>query len=297
MSQLVRQISKGPLLSFSAFSHQNTYNSYLQNFTQYDKFIINPSGKNDLIVNKDLKNLLKSDTDNNETIGQSAEKALCSIFGINDYIDDSRINNTIVKKIQNEWKAYDNIKQCPFKLVESLGYKNGAVDFTVIQNKEKKTLSVKTLKSKSGKICPQTIGQPTYKKWDQYFDLNENITDVDRFEFIKKNINLILDDYLKHTFCCDFLLLISNCYNKPKIDLLNKPTIKFKELDYEISFSREYDINKPNFSSTVKIYYDNNWYSIGEFQFHRKKEDGSGRDNLKFRFFYNFLKTMNRLKS
>ena len=60
------------------------------------------------------------------------------------------------------------------------------------ENNNKKTLSVKTLKSSSGKICPQTIGQPTYKKWDEYFNQDQSNSDKDRFMYIKNNIDNVM---------------------------------------------------------------------------------------------------------
>ena len=301
MSVVAKYITKTPLLSISAFANSNTFNKYAENFNEYDKHIINPSGKNHLIVNKDLQIVLQNGNsfDNNETIGQSAEKALCQIFNIQDYIDETRVNTTIVNKIISEWNTNNIMNKLKFKVIESIGYKNGAVDFSILENNNLKTLSVKTLKSRSGKICPQTIGQPTYKKWDEYFNQDHTNSDKDRFMYIKNNIKSVLDHYLNHTFCCDYLMLISNCYDKPNINLINKPNITFSEIDYNIIFTRNYDNSNigRSFSTTLKLETDTNVISIGEFQFHRKKENGSGRNNLKFRFFNTFLSTMNSLKS
>ena len=301
MSVVAKYITKTPLLGTSAFANLNTFNKYAANSEEYDKYIINPSGKNDLIIDKDLRMVLqnRNSSDNNETIGQSAEKALCQIFNIQDYIDESRVNTTIVDKIISEWNTNNFMDKFNFKLIESIGYKNGAVDFSISENNNNKTLSVKTLKSSSGKICPQTIGQPTYKKWDEYFNQDQSNSDKDRFMYIKNNIKSILDHYLNHTFCCDYLMLISNCYDKPNISIINKPNITFSEIDYNIIFTQNYDNNNigKSFSTTLKLETDDSIISIGEFQFHRKKENGSGRDNLKFRFFNTFLSTMNSLKS
>ena len=61
-----------------------------------------------------------------------------------------------------------------------------------------------------------------------------------------------------------------------------------------------YDKNKISYSNTFldsdsdnkgcQVYYDGD--TIGEFQFHYKKGDGSGRDNIKFRFYYKYLKKL-----
>ena len=97
---------------------------------------------------------------NNETIGQSAEKALCLINNIDCNIDNSRTNDNIVNKIINLCNTNNNLPL----LKESIGYKNGCVDFITTNNE---TTSVKTLKRYDGKIAPQKIGQPTTKRFDE----------------------------------------------------------------------------------------------------------------------------------
>ena len=219
---------------------------------------------------------------NNETIGQSAEYALCKHFNIECQIDSKRIDPKICESI---------LKQCTLftfpKIQKSIGYKNNKVDYVC---EDSKTLSLKTLKRNDGKICPQVIGQPTLKKWDSHWKLNFNgdlSKNKERFEWIKSNIHLFLNEMLKYTYCCDYLILIRDCDKNPKIEYLRKiePTyftdqlIEYTRNHYEEVYNEKKQ-KYSEFATTLKI----NNQSIGEIQFHK-----SSRQQVKFRFFRSFL--------
>lgn len=219
---------------------------------------------------------------NNETIGQTAEYAVCKYFDIKPKIDKSRINENICDNIINQCKQFD------FPIIkESIGYKNNSIDYLC---EDGKTLSLKSLKRDDGKICPQVIGQPTLRKWDAYWSLDYNgelNRNYERFEWIKQNIHKFLNEMLKYTYCCDYLILIRNCNKSPKIEYLKKiePTyfdeqvIQYTQSEY----IEKYNIKKgkfSEFSTTLKM--DN--ISIGEIQFHK-----SSRKQVKFRFYRSFL--------
>ena len=219
---------------------------------------------------------------NNETIGQSAEYALCKYFNIECNINETRINEEICESI---------LAQCPSfefpKIVQSIGYQNNSVDYLCENNK---TLSLKTLKRDDGKICPQLIGQPTLKKWDQYWNLDFNgelSRNHERFEWIKQNIHYFLNEMLKHTYCCDYMILISGCSKLPKLEYLKKiePTyfvgqpIQYTRDIYEEKYNEKKQ-KYSEFSTTLKI----NNIPIGELQFHK-----TSRKVLKFRFYRSFL--------
>ena len=298
---ILSTITKTPLLSLRAFSAISTYNYYLQNYELFDKNIINPSGKKDLITKTDLGEVLKSSDnsqkpdENNETIGQSAEAALSFIYNLDCSINSNRTNNKIINKIKDSWLEFGNNHKIPFKLSSSIGYKNGISDFYGIDSKNNKcSISLKTTKKSYGKICPQKIGQTTYKKWDEYFQLPVDIDDEYRFNYIKSNIRDVLQKYIQFTFCCDYLIIISNCSKIPKVQLINKPNISFSDIKSDIIFTRDYNRDKSSFSTTVKIKNNKTEEAIGEFQFHRKNlKKNKGRDVLKFRFFSKFLISMN----
>ena len=86
-------------------------------------------------------------TNSNETIGQSAEHAVCMLMNIQCSIAEERIDADISKKIQSVLAPY--VDKSPLCDIESsIGFRNGAVDFQV---KGGKTLSLKTLKRNDGK--------------------------------------------------------------------------------------------------------------------------------------------------
>jgi len=219
---------------------------------------------------------------NNETIGQTAEYALCKYFNIECQINIKRIDTKIYESIVEQCKLFTFPK-----IKKSIGYKNNKVDYLC---EDEKTLSLKTLKKNDGKICPQLIGQTTLKKWDQYWNLDFNgelSKNKERFEWIKSNIYLFLNEMLRYTYCCDYLILIRDCNKNPKIEYLRKiePTyftdqlIEYTRNNYEELYNEKKQ-KYSEFGTTLKI--DNK--SIGEIQFHK-----SSRQQVKFRFFRSFL--------
>jgi len=219
---------------------------------------------------------------NNETIGQTAEYALCTLFSIPCSIKKERINDVICESIVNQCKDFTFPK-----VIESVGYKNGSVDYICEHNE---TLSLKTLKNNDGKMCPQVIGQPTLKRWDQYWKLDFNgdlSKNPMRFEWIMANIHTFLNEMLKYIYCCDHLILISNCRGTPYIEYLRKiPPTYFTHQTIEYTrdvYEEKYNPLKQKyseFSTTLKL----DGLSIGELQFHK-----SSRKQVKFRFYKRFL--------
>ena len=218
---------------------------------------------------------------NNETIGQTAEYALCKCFNLHCTIKKERIDEGICDSIIEQCKTFTFPK-----VIESVGYKNGSVDYICEGNK---TLSLKTLKANDGKICPQVIGQPTLKRWDLYWKLDFNgALDKNpmRFEWIKANIHTFLNEMLKYTYCCDYLVLISNCNKTPQIEYLRKIPNYFTSQVIEYTrdvYEETYNPVKQKyseFSTTLKI----GSLPIGEIQFHK-----SSRKQVKFRFYKRFL--------
>jgi len=234
-------------------------------------------------------------SNSNETTGQSAEHALCSLMNIHCSIAEDRIDAAISKKIQGVLTPY--IDETPLCDIESsIGFRNGAVDF---QLKGGKTLSLKTLKRSDGKICPQNVGQSTLKKWDEHWGFYKELEgklehNSKRFKYIKANLHHYLNVMLDNTFCCDYLLLLPNCHKTPSVEFLQKPpttpffvdqTLSFKE-GREIYFER-WDEKKQKyceFSSTVYMGQGEEKKRVGEFQFHK-----GSRKEVKFRFYREFL--------
>jgi pyruvate kinase len=70
-------------------------------------------------------------------------------------------------------------------------------------------LSAKTSKNKTGKVCPQVLGQPSRKKFCEFFALDQSIGLDQIKSFISNNIANLLQVYSAHTFDCPILY-----YNK-----------------------------------------------------------------------------------
>ena len=162
---------------------------------------------------------------NNETIGMSVEKALCDLFDVPNSISENRINDDIIIKIYDS-NVTDILLDANISIEKHIGGNNGPIDFLCNINKK---LSLKTLKKKRGKICPQG-GQPTYNSFHKHNpecpkpnkELSRSEANIIRWNWIKSNIGNYLNKMLKNTFCCDYLLIITNCQDNPEAELLKK---------------------------------------------------------------------------
>jgi hypothetical protein len=293
---------------------QNNITGYSKNRDELIKYII---GKKELFTNineefkakmlkeknkknkKNKKRKNSSNKNNNETIGQCAEAALCEYYNITNSISEQRIDKNIKNKIIKLLRD-NNIKDIlPYEIIESCGYKNGSIDFKL---KGGQTLSLKTLKWKDGKICPQKVGQPTLKSWDNIWKqdfFGEKDKNPKRWEFIKSNIHSYLNKMLEGVFCCDNLLIIKNCSSETPSLLFYETKSLRKKLDYfkdqRIIYTREeYEERwnekkqkKSEMSSTISMNIDGKKMIIGEFQFHK-----NSRKELKFRFMDKFLEKL-----
>ncbi len=158
--------------------------------------------------------------------------------------------------------------------------KNGnKYDFESIDDDKIIHLSAKTTK-KDAKVCPQVIGQPSKKKFCEYFgiDLQNNLEEIKIY--IETNVASLLGSYTMNTFDCPIVY-----YNKHKNMIL---FVKLKEsinwTNYDILFSHIIKNKKWNESSCIII----NGITVGEFQIHNH------RDCIKFR--WSFEKLLNLFK-
>jgi hypothetical protein len=249
---------------------------------------------------RDIKIFIQVEIDrkiNNETIGQTGECALSELYGINCNISKNRINPILKKRFIKKFQDMGIKSQLPANIVSHTGSKNNKEDFKLENNE---TLSLKTLKGKDVKICPQIIGQPTLKSWDKYHNTEFNgclSKNKERFDIIKNNIKSILTDMVEHLFCCDNTIIVRNSLKNPEPVLYSKKDLydkmnRFKNTEIDILYTREtYEEKKCNksnktkeFSTTVKFKLKNKIISVGEFQFHK-----ASRQQIKFRFYYTFL--------
>lgn len=251
----------------------------------------NRSGYKIRLHRENFPELLKKEkVINNSMLGDTAELAICNVFELDPGNDNDRLINNSDKEILKSFIShYSENKKRLFPIIpikyagtekrERGSHSKSGVDFYLEQEN---TLSVKTNKSKSYKVCPPEIGQPSPKTFDLYFSNKgwyEGNMDESKFRELVRNTNtvsLLLREYVKFLNECDYLLW--SLYldeNKISSQIINKSELE------GINFNPEYIDYSNDFTekSSVTIKYgDSNKISIGEFQIH------SARNSLKFRF-------------
>jgi hypothetical protein len=171
---------------------------------------------------------------NNETLGQSTEKIICDLSGL----DSSHL-------IERSNKSYEEIltplitkalKELP-KVESHTGLKKGSrggqskskIDFILSENR---TLSVKTNKSYNTMVCAPEVGQASWKVLEKYYGsiLKENNISFLNEENYKK---LVFNSIAKFTeiqiswlFSCDYLLWIFLKKNKFNYKIINVKDLK-----------------------------------------------------------------------
>ncbi len=225
-----------------------------------------------------LIRLFIEERSNTETIGISAEYAICKKFNL-DYPSsfETRKSNKIVSEISEVIdKAFRQMPKAIKHTGSDSGERQGAskcsYDFILENNK---TLSLKTNIGKM--VCPPEVGQPNNTTFNLYFKelLNDNLVDEIIFKnLVLHNADKMLPIYAEHLFDSDYLLWIYNKEGKWDYKILErdagKNVIWIKD---EISFTKP-SIEEWNESNTIKY----RGKRIGEFQFHRH------RNCYKFRF-------------
>ena len=208
-----------------------------------------------------------------EDLGKIFEMAICLYYEI-DYDGHYKYSlqeaQILKNKLSNLKSVFPyNIKHCA---------KGGSkYDFECIDDPTIH-LSAKTTK-KDGKVCPQVIGQPSRKKFCEFFALDVNSASLDQIKtFIINNIAHMLTIYCTHTFDCP-LLYYNNHSNKLAF-IVYKEHINWS--NYAIQFSHNIKNKLWNESSSISI----NGVTIGEFQVH------NNRDCIKFRWCFEKLLAM-----
>ncbi len=210
-----------------------------------------------------------------EDLGKIFEKAICLLYEI-DYQGKFKYNVEDAEKLKIKiMKLKDAF---PYK-IKHTAINGGRYDY-VCTDDETIKLSAKTTK-KDGKVCPQVIGQPSKKKFCNYFELAENMEIDEIKKYIENNVLKMLDIYASTTFDCSTVY-----YNKHKNKLLliqQKEKIDWSK--YAVYFSHQIKNKEWNESSTINIVpldikepNKKDFITIGEFQVHNK------RDCIKFRW-------------
>ena len=206
-----------------------------------------------------------------EDLGKVFEMAICLLFEI-EY--DGKYKYSMEEATNIKYKLHKLKDVFPFKL-KHIAKNGNKYDFVNVDD-DKIHLSAKTTK-KDAMVCPQVIGQPTKKKFCEFFgiDLHFNLEQIKNY--IEMNVKSLLEIYTLNTFDCPIVY-----YNKHKNMIL---FVKLKEsinwTNYNISFSHIVKNKKWNESSCISI----NGIKIGEFQIH------NNRNCIKFR--WSFEKLLN----
>jgi hypothetical protein len=231
--------------------------------------------KNKLIIEEDAP-IIKVETKIQkkvltEDLGKIFEMAICLLYDIefdgkyNYSMDEANIIKDKLHKLKVEF---------PFK-IKHIAKNGNKYDFVSIDD-DKIHLSAKTTK-KDARVCPQVIGQPSKKRFCEFFgiDLLYNLEQIKNY--IEMNVTSLLEIYTLNTFDCPIVY-----YNKHKnmiLFVILKESIDWTK--YNISFSHIIKNKKWNESSCIII----NGITIGEFQIHNH------RDCIKFR--WSFEKLLN----
>lgn len=204
-----------------------------------------------------------------EDLGKIFEMAICILYEIEydgKYKYGLEEANIIKDKLHKLKVVF------PFK-IKHIAKNGNKYDFVSIDD-NKINLSAKTTK-KDAKVCPQVIGQPSKKKFCEFFGIDSNYNLEQIKNYIETNVKSLLEIYTLNTFDCPIVY-----YNKHKNILL---FIKLKEsinwTNFEISFSHIIKNKKWNESSCIII----DGITIGEFQIHNH------RDCIKFRWLFEKL--------
>ena len=222
----------------------------------------------DVIIDDD-DIIINTNTLKTEDLGKIFEMAICLLYEIpfdGKYKYSMEESNVLKTRIQHLKTAF------PYKIKHTA--KNGSQYDFCGQDDETIKLSAKTTK-KDGKVCPQVIGQPSKKKFCEFFNIDLSVSLLEIKEYIISNIANILNIYFDLTFDCPIIY-----YNKKSNVLqLIKLTEKIDWSQYLIEFSHIKKNKQWNESSTISI----NNTSIGEFQLHKH------RDCIKFRWCFEKL--------
>lgn len=227
----------------------------------------------------------KTVIENNETIGMSAESAVCKIFKLkapDNFLERSSpvIENELIPVIE---KAFSIMPAAVSHTGSEAGARGGRskspYDFMLEGGL---TLSLKT--NKGAMVCPPDVGQPDDITCTKFFSdfLPDGEARVTRDNFktmVLTHIHQMFPIYLKHMFDCDWLLWIYKRVEAWHFKRICKEQVYDKLWEKErFSFTKA-TAEDWNESNTVK--YDGK--TVGEFQVH------TNRNCFKFRFKFDNL--------
>jgi len=227
---------------------------------------------------------------NNATLGDSAEYALCRVYGVASGFQyagvKNNINPTVLRDFESHYAAkgeelleYRPIRYSGTERRKRGGHSKSGVDFFL---EDDRTLSLKTNKTRPYKVCPPEIGQPSPATFDLYFSnrgwYEGGITEA-VFRLLVTDANILsslLREYVKYLNECDFIMW--STYNVVSREIDSKVLAKDVLSDIDFDPSLLSWTNDFSDKSSVTVKYGPDKLSIGEFQIH------SARSSLKFRF-------------
>lgn len=242
-------------------------------------------------IMKNILPLIISKANTTETLGITAEKVVCDIYGL-DYPTSFFRRYSVDMQYQIEDVIKNAFMHLP-KPIKHIGSDSGSrggsskssYDFLLYGDK---TLSLKT--NIGQKVCPPEVGQPNDKTCYLYFKhlINEDHIDKTIFkEMVYNSVDKMIKIYLDHLFYSDYLLRI---YLNSKEDYLRSGNAyEYQILEKNTGSRYKWDLNKftytkPNiddWNESNTVYYDG--VKLGEFQVH------NNRNCFKFRFYFNNL--------
>jgi hypothetical protein len=217
----------------------------------------------------------------NYVIGTSVEYIICKIYNETNNDFEKLFQKKHIDKdfVEENMTLFQKLKDYYQSLIY-IGNVNNKFDFK-INDSEEKYISVKS-NFNGKKVCPQIIGQTTFKKYKSYFNIDEHFDISSLKNYIIENINIILKEYLKYTFHCDIIYYFKE-RKKNVLQIIKYDEMRLNNVEFEkgfISFSHIEKNKNWNESSTVYYKLNNKTISIGEFQIH------NNRDNIKFRWHF-----------
>jgi len=200
-----------------------------------------------------------------EDLGKIFEKSICMLYNI-PYVGPYKYGTERPMLLKERIKGLADI----FPMLTHTAAKGALHDFT--STNSTLHLSAKTSKKKDGKVAPQKIGQPTKKKFLEYFGLPINMSDSEIKAFIQRDIVRILNEYFKYTFDDKIIY-----YNEARDVAMFVEKVKNVVFDSKLiefgCIRKDKEWNESNI-----LFYKN--IRIGEFQIHRN------RSCIKFRWFF-----------
>lgn len=203
-----------------------------------------------------------------EDLGKIFEMAICLYYDT-PYDGNYKYSWQEAQSLKNKLNNLTNLFPYNIKHCASRGSK---YDFECLDDPSIH-LSAKTTK-KDGKVCPQVIGQPTHKRFCEFFEIDPT-TSLEQIKiYIINNIANLLQVYI-NTFDCP--ILYYNKHTNLMAFIVLKEHINWS--NYAIEFSHNIKNKLWNESSSISI----DGITIGEFQVHNK------RDCIKFRWCFEKL--------